>query len=392
VAVASVLVVLAFGGGQAAAAPRLLETLTVPGLTPPGGVTTKTVLKKGASYRLEVSGTITSTFTPPGGVTVGEREDAFYCFEELNEAAVSPTSSCTKNIRYLGVLRTLIGGASNVVETALGIQGRIPYQRSHDYVLDFRAPRSGALTFYSTKLAALSPQGAFQLKLYGNAGKKKKGKRKRIGGCPAARASSPQAHAARSCHWEVVYEIDQKGLPSKSFPNPAAGFVESETAAIGKIFFNAKPKPGRTSTGKVAGLLTHTDTYRSPIHPFLFPEGELRMTPLTARYTPGRGEIRLDVSGVVTSVTGQVYGQDPEGHSTQAGDGARFWATHDFPLHRDDYLQMRFGCSACPKSAAGTGGVHIHDFLVETQDKLRVKIGAPRQLAGGCRCLGTTSP
>ena len=190
---ACLLLAMTFGEvGNAAAAPSLLETLTVPGLAPPPGVTTKTVLKKGANYRLEVSGTITSTFTPPGGPTIGEREDAFYCFEELNEAAVSPSFSCTKNIRYLGVMRALIDGKTDFVENALGIQGRIPYQPSHAYKLDFRAPRSGALTFHSTKSAALSPQGSFQLKLYGSSAAKKKKKRKRITRLPSRESKQPQ--------------------------------------------------------------------------------------------------------------------------------------------------------------------------------------------------------
>ena len=337
-----------------------------------------------------MSGTITSTFTPPGGVTIGEREDAFYCFEELNEAAVSPGFSCTKNIRYLGVLRSLIGGATDFVETALGLPGRIAYQPSHEYKLDFRAPRTGALTFHSTKNAGLSPQGAFQLKLYGSAAAKKK-KKKRITGCPAGRASS-RVHAASACHWEVNFEIEQKGQPLRSFPDPAAGFVDSETVGIGKIFFNAKPKPGRTSSGRAAGLLKHTDTYQSIINPFQFPQGQQKMTALTAPYTLGRGEVKLALDTIVTSVAGQVYSEDRDGHTVEAGDKARIRATYDFPLHKGDFMQLRYGCSACNKSAGGLQGLHIHDFLVETDDKLRVTIGAPKQLAGGCRCRGTTTP
>jgi hypothetical protein len=383
VAIAGTLVLAVMLGGTppAFAAPRLLETLTVPALSPPPGVTTKTVLKKGASYRLEVSGTITSTFTPPGGPMIGEREDAFYCFEELNEAAVSPTSSCTKNIRYLGVLRTLVNGHAEVVETVLGIPGRVAYQPSHVYSLNFRAPQSGAITFFSTKLAALSPQGAFQLKLYGNAAAKKKKRKKRISGCPAARVSSG-VRAASACHWEVSFDIDQKGQPLRSFPDPAAGFFESETVGIGKIFFNAKPKPGRTSTGRAAGLFKHTDRYQSLINPFLFSEGQLKMTALTAKYTPGKGEVKLDLQATVTSVRGQRYSEDREGGTVEAGDGARIRATYDFPLHKLDFMQVRYGCAACQKSAAGLQGVHAHDSIVESGNTLRVTVGAPKRLAG----------
>ena len=380
--------VLALAGTQqAAAAPRLLETLSVPGLTPPAGVTTRTVLKKGASYRLDVSGTVTGTFTPPGGVTIGEREDAFYCFEELNEAAVSPGYSCTKNIRYLGALRALVGGAVDFVETALGLPGRIAYQPSHTYSLDFRAPRTGPLTFISTKSAALSPQGAFRLKLYGNSAAKKK-KKKRIIGCPAARASSP-VRAASSCHWEVSFQIEQKGLPRTSYPDPAIGFVESETVGIGKLFFNAKPKLGRTSTGRAAALIRHSDTYQSVINPFLFQDGVQKMTALTARYTPGGGQVKLDINATVTSVSGQVYSRDREDGTVEAGDKARIRATYDFPKHQADFLELRFGCGGCMKGAGGFLGLHSHDFVPASQNKLQISVGAPKHLAGACRCRST---
>jgi hypothetical protein len=236
--------------------------------------------------------------------------------------------------------------------------------------------------------------GAFQAHVTGDgccaAAAPKRPKRKRIKGCPAARAGSAGAHAAASCHWQVRFIISQKGLPRRSFPDPVAGFVESETAFVGKVFFSAKPKLGRTSTGRAAGLLVHTDTYQSSIAPFLFPEGEIRMTPLTARYRPGNGEVRLDVSGVVSSVTGPKYSEDGYGNSTQGGDGARILATYDFPSHRDDFLQTLFGCSRCKGGSSSLKGLHLHRFLAEPEDKLRVSIGAPRQLAGSCRCLGTT--
>ncbi len=236
--------------------------------------------------------------------------------------------------------------------------------------------------------------GAFQAHTAGDGCCKKapapRAKRKRIKGCPAARASSAGARAAASCHWQVRFIINQKGLPADSFPDPVAGYVESETTFVGKVFFSAKPKAGRTSTGRAAGVAVHTDTYQSSINPFLFPEGEVRMTPLTARYTPGRGEVRLDVSGVVSRVAGPAYSQDPGGHSTQGGDGARILATYDFPLHRDDSLQTLFGCSQCKGGSSSLRGVHTHRFRAGPEDALRVSIGAPRQLAGSCRCLGTT--
>lgn len=145
-------------GGQPRAqksALRLLETLTVPGLasTP---VTTRTTLRKGASYRLVVTGTVTGSFSKPDGVTIGEREDAFYCYEETNEAAVDPGNSCTRNIRYSGALRWRNGGFNDHVANALGLKSQPAYQPSHRYELDFRAPRTGKLAFVGVRLASLS--------------------------------------------------------------------------------------------------------------------------------------------------------------------------------------------------------------------------------------------
>ena len=116
------------------------------------------------------------------------------------------------------------------------------------------------------------------------------------------------------------------------------------------------------------------------------------MTALTAEYTPGKGEVKLALNVIVTSVAGQVYSTDREGHSVEAGDKARLRATYDFPLHKGDFMQVRYGCSACDKSSAGLQGLHIHDFRVDTDNKLRITIGAPKQLAGACRCRGTTTP
>ena len=376
-------IAISSAGGQPRAqtsALRLLETLTVPGLasTP---VTTRTTLRKGASYRLVVTGIVTSSFTKPDGVTIGEREDAFYCYEETNEAGVDPSNSCTRNIRYSGVLRWRNGGFNDTVMNALGFNAPPAYQPSHRYELNFRAPRTGKLAFVGVRLASLSPVGSFKLELHGSAAKRKRAKKRRIGGCRVARASSPGARAAGTCHWEVRYTIQQKGLPTRSAPKPATRFVESETTAAGKVFFNAKPKLGRTSTGSASGLFVHTDTYHSPINPFLFSEGEVTVTPLTASYRRGSGEVRLKFSGVVSSITGVPYSTDDQGKNvTEVGDRAVVLAVVDFPLHQGDVLG----------TATSYDGRHLHQFLVGPDNELRITITPPQHLAGACRCLGTT--
>lgn len=312
-------------------------------------------------------------------------EDAFYCYDEINEAAVSPSSSCSKNIRYQGALRARIGGFNDLVENALGLPGPVAYQPSHRYELNFRAPRTGKLSFVSTKLPALSPVGSFKLELYGGAAKKKR--KKRVGGCPRQRANRTSVRASSTCHWVVNFEVRQSGVPQLSVPQPGPEFVDSETIGLGKIFFSAEPKAGRTASGRPAGVVAHFDTYQSPFPPFeLSGEGEVRMTPLTAKYRLGRGEIRLEVKGVVSSVTGTVYSKDPAGNSTLAGDEAAFAAVSDFPFHRDDFFQAAFGCNRCPQGFKTGAGLHSHRFTVRSDNLLRVTISRPRSLAGSCRC------
>ena len=216
--------------------------------------------------------------------------------------------------------------------------------------------------------------------------KKPKKRKKRIGGCPAARTSSTNARAATTCHWVVDFKVSQKGVPVESRPPPGVGFFDSETTALGKVFFNAKPKAGRISTGRAAGVLVHTDTYQSSTNPFLFPEGEVKVTPLTARYKQRPGEIQFKVTGVVTSVARPVYSQHPNGHSTEVGDRGGFAGTFDFPLHRDDVLETSFGCNACTSDPFGDLGFHYHRYIVDSDNKLRVTISRPKHLAGRCDC------
>jgi hypothetical protein len=143
---------------------RLLETFTVlPRSTPPLPATTRTTLSQGASYSLVVTGTVTGTFTRSDGTTIGERQDAFYCYEETNEAAVDPTSSCTRNIRRIGALRLNVSGRP-FVDQGLGL-APVAYRPTHQYTLRFRAPRSGRLSFISQP--SVPTTGSFTIRLYG---------------------------------------------------------------------------------------------------------------------------------------------------------------------------------------------------------------------------------
>jgi hypothetical protein len=122
------------------------------------------------------------------------------------------------------------------------------------------------------------------------------------------------------------------------------------------------------------------------VAPPFFVEGEVKAEPLTAQYTLGRGEIRLRLDGVVSSVTGPVYSQDPRGKSTEPGDPARLRAVYDFPRHHDDTLTTYFGCGLCSASVLSGPVDHGHHFVVRPDTVLRVEISRPRSLAGACRC------
>ena len=330
-------------------------------------------LRAGVTYRVVATGTYTKT-----NVSTGQRlsYDAAYCFDEQP----ARVGGCTRlaPVRTLRFIVRFEGDPSYPFLDALDPATQLPYDDvSHRYEQRFTATRSGRLEAYEFDggSGVYAQQGNITLQFYGLARKKKR--KKRVGGCRAARTSSPRARAAGTCHWEVGYTIEQKGLPAKSAPKPATGFVESETTAAGKVFFNAKPKPGRTSTGRAAGLFAHTDTYQSPINPFLFTEGEVTLTPLTASYRRGGGEARLRFSAIVTGITGLPYSEDEEGKNvTRVGDRAVVVAIVDFPFHRDDVLG----------TFTSFDGRHAHQFLVAPDNQLRITITPPKQLAGKCRC------
>ena len=330
-------------------------------------------LRGGVTYRVVATGTYTKT-----NVSTGQRlyYDAAYCFDEQP----ARVGGCTRlaPVRTLRFIVRFEGDPSYPFLDALDPATQLPYDDvSHRYEQRFTATRSGRLEAYEFDggSGVYAQQGNITLQFYGPARKKKR--KKRISGCRAARTSSPRAWAAGTCHWEVRYTIEQKGLPAKSAPKPATGFVESETTAAGKVFFNAKPKPGRTSTGRAAGLFVHTDTYQHPINPFLFTEGEVTLTPLTASYRRGGGEARLRFSAVVTGITGVPYSKDEEGKNvTRVGDRAVVLAVVDFPFHRDDVLG----------TFTSFDGRHAHQLLVAPDNQLRITITPPKQLAGKCRC------
>ena len=121
------------------------------------------------------------------------------------------------------------------------------------------------------------------------------------------------------------FRISQDSVPKGTFPdpphaNPRGQFVKSETTAAGRVFFNAKPKEGRTSVGRAAGVFTHTDIFQSPVNPFEFPEGEIKLEFLTAGdYRNVLGDIRLKLYAVVSSVSGTVFSQDPSAQACRAG-------------------------------------------------------------------------
>jgi hypothetical protein len=335
-------------------------------------------LRAGVTYRVVATGTYTKF-----NARFGQRlfYDAAYCFDEQPARVGGCTPAPIRTQRFIVRFE---GDPSYPFLDSLNPATQLPYDGvSHRYEERFTATRSGRIEAYEFDGGGgvYAQQGNITLQFYGPAKKKRK-RKKRIGGCPAARRSI-NVRAAATCHWVVNFEINQSGEPRTSVPAAGAGLVDSETIAFGKVFFKAEPRRGRSSVGSAAGVFTHIDTYQSPINPFLFTEGEVNAEPLTATYTLGRGEIRLRLDGTVTSVTGPVYSQDPGGRSTQPGDPGRLHAVYDFPRHRDDTLTTYFGCLQCRGSARGD---HGHHFVTRPDSVLRVTISRPKQLAGKCRC------
>jgi hypothetical protein len=364
---------------------RLLETLTVPVTSNPQAVIpTSTSLRKSASYRLVISGAITATATGPG-YSIGDKNDAFYCYESFGSSPnVAPGASCTSNIRRSSALTILTGAGSQPVDTALGLPpGSVRYRPSHRYSLSFKARRRGKLNFQAFQQAAISTTGSFTVKLYGGAAKKKKKKRKRIGGCPVRRSSAGTVGAAGTCQWVVDFHLSQKGVPTSSLPAVAPelltpGFVETETQVIGKMFFSAQPRTGRTTVGRVAAILVHTDTYQSLVNPFAFTDGETKVEAISGTYLRRSGEARIQMKAFVTQVTGPPFAKDSQGNSVQAGDQAGVLLVAEPP--REDRLVILMGCEACGFARGSTIGSHGHRYIEERENTLSVKIGRPKPL------------
>jgi hypothetical protein len=344
----------------------LLETRAV---APTGRVvTSRTTLKRGNAYRILMTGTVTRVVSTATG-TIGDRTDALYCYESFGSSPVitDPNTNCTTKVRRAGV-GLLAGQDTPSFPDALNPRfvNKLLYNSGHRYEVTFRPKRTGKLKLlYNSNLGQRS--GGYTVRLYGEA------PAITPRGCPAQRASTGAARFAASCAWVVNFRLSQVGRPDIASPPLGLGFTKAETYAVGKVFFNAKPKEGRTSHGSPAGLLTHLDTYQSPTNPFLFQDGQFTVKPFTAAYRglPGGGAT-LTVSGKITRVTdGGVYG----GRSGLSGRGyirggqmlIRLLAV---PAHSHDEMTL-------------LGGAHIRTrdtYNVQSGDTLRVEIGTPHPL------------
>ena len=145
-------------------------------------------LTAGVTYRVVATGTYTKT-----NVSTGQRlsYDAAYCFDEQP----ARVGGCTR----LGPVRTLRfivrfeGDPSYPFLDGLNPVTQLPYDDiSHRYEETFTATRSGRLEVYEFDGGGgvYAQQGNITLQFYGSARKKRK-RKKRIGGCPAARREQP---------------------------------------------------------------------------------------------------------------------------------------------------------------------------------------------------------
>ncbi len=356
-------------GALTAGGSRPLEPpLTVP---PTGKVvSSRTTLVRGDSYRLVLTGTVTTT----NDFGTSDRLDPLYCFETFGTPPMGDptTGSCTANTRRQADLMVGIGKpVGGLIEHQLNprLLNKIPYQRNHRYEIPFRAKRAGKLAFeFFTILAQKT--GSYQIALYGQPPRKKKAARPQA--CRARASASPIATAAACSHWFVNFTVSQEGFPAKSNPAPAASFEGTKTDAEGRVFFKRKPKKGRWAAGSAAGLLVHTDTYQSPINPFASEEGELIIKASGASYLQRLPDLNLTIRGEVTSASGVVYSKDASGHSIRKGDKATLYLLSDPPSHSLDQLALLTQCGNCPDAE------HNHRYGVTPQDRLRVGVGTPQ--------------
>jgi hypothetical protein len=369
-------------GGSGAPAParagavRLLEQRSVPATG--RVVQSRTKLKKGRRYRLVMTGTVSTVVGSVSG-TIGSRFDALYCYETFGTSPLAndPSSSCTTHVRRHGSF--VLGQRALGFPEQLNPRGTdTTYNPRHRYAVSFRAKRTAKLRFvFRTNVRDRS--GHYTVRLYGAGAAPKKPPPPRR--CPAPHAgSASRAHAAAACHWVVNFTFSQTGPPSKSHPAPRPGFVTSETHGLGKVFFNAKPKPGRTSSGSAAGQVIHVDTYQSPVNPFQFDEGELALKPVSAKYTRRRdGTDLLAVKVEVTGVKGVAYSDDESDRIKPKDTGAiALRADRADPVL--DFMVLSVQCGSCAQPDVGTRGDHTHEYQVGSRDKLRVEIGRPHSL------------
>jgi hypothetical protein len=349
-----------------ASVSRLLETRAVPPTA--RIVSSRTTLKQGKTYRIVMTGIVTRVVSFATG-TIGDRTDALYCYESFGTSPViaDPNTNCTTNRRRAGV-GLLAGQDTPGFPDALNprVLNKLPYNSGHRYDVTFRAKRTGKLKLrYNSNLGQRT--GGYTVRLYGE------GPASRPSGCPAQRARSGSARAAASCAWVVNFRVSQVGRPQTARPPLGMGFTKAETYAVGKVFFNAKPKAGRSSRGSPAGLLVHVDTYQSPINPFLFLDGQFTVKPSTAVYRglPGGGAT-LSLSGEITNVTDEgVYGvASGPSHRGYIPRGEMFIRLLAVPGHSHDVMTV-------------LGGAHIRTedtYKVQSGDALRVEIGTPHPL------------
>ena len=185
-------------------------------------------------------------------------------------------------------------------------------------------------------------------------------------GCPPRKGSS--AHAAAGCNWVVKFEVRQRGLPHS--PEPPPEMVATDTIGVGKIFFNREPEEGRSSLGDVAGILFHADEFVDPS--LVSYESDLKLEPrLSARYRYGKGDRRITFQLEVTAVGGD-FG-DAFG---RAGDGGLMKLVNDGIL--DDRMNLTVGHG----DPLRPGERHTHRWSVGGKNRLRIKIGLPRQIPG----------
>jgi hypothetical protein len=189
--------------------------------------------------------------------------------------------------------------------------------------------------------------------------KRKRHVKKKTSGC-----NPPHKHGhSPPCHWVVSFHLSQRGLPYR--PTSPPNLAADDTSAVGKIFFNAKPREGRRAFGNAAGGVVFSRDLLEPTLQTNTTSVSLKLT--AGRYTLSSHERQLLLVGEMTDIEGN---KGTAFDFCEVGDSAHLVLTDD--KRTGDFYAFRLNCNP-----TGPGAMR---YANNGKDKLRVTISPPKRL------------